>query len=255
MPNPAEIEHFTCNLCGAGCACPRGELGREVPSCASCGSTVRTRAIVHLVSMAVFGRSLPLPAFPRRKDVRGAGLSDQDAYALGLADRFDYTNTWFHQPPRLDITAPGPEWLGRCDFLVSSDVFEHVVPPVSRAFEGARRVLRPGGTLVLTVPYSTETGQTLEHYPDLHEWSLQARADGGYTVHNRRRDGTDEQFHEPIFHGGPGTTLEMRLFAREALLADLRAAGFRDVRVADEEVPEYGIRWLLPWSLPVVARA
>ena len=224
-------------------------------SCARCGSTVRMRSIVHLVSMAVFGRSIALPEFPRRKDVRGVGLSDWDEYARRLAERLDYTNTYYHQAPRLDITRPEPHLDASCDFIISTDVFEHVEPPVSRAFEGARRMLKPGGTLVLTVPYAIETDQTLEHYPDLHEWSLVQREDGGYTVRNRRRDGQVEEFHSPVFHGGPGTTLEMRLFSRDSLLRDLRAAGFREVRVADEDVPEFGIVWPVPWSLPVVARA
>ena len=77
----------------------------------------------------------------------------------------------------------------------------------------------------------------------------------GKDVRNRRRDGQVEEFPSPVFHGGPGTTLEMRLFSRDSLLRDLRAAGFREVRVADEGVPEFGIVWPVPWSLPVVARA
>jgi hypothetical protein len=34
----------------------------------------------------------------------------------------------------------------------------------------------------------------------------------------------------------------------------LRAAGFEDVTVAEEEEPEAGIVWLYEWSLPIVAR-
>jgi SAM-dependent methyltransferase len=213
------------------------------------------RSIVHLVSDGLFGKSLALDDFPRRKDLRGVGLSDWDEYARRLADRLDYTNTYYHQEPQLDITRIAPEAEHSCDFIISTDVFEHVEPPVSRAFEGARRLLKPGGLLVLTVPFTIESDQTLEHFPELHDWKLVQRDDGGYTVHNRRRDGTVEEFPHPVFHGGPGTTLEMRVFSRESLLRDLRNAGFSDIRVADEPVPEFGIHWPVTWSLPIVARA
>ena len=58
-----------------------------------------------------------------------------------------------------------------------------------------------------------------------------------------------------MFHGGPGTTLEMRLFSRDGLLRELGRSGFAGVRVADEPYLPFGIHWPEPWSVPVVARA
>lgn len=257
LANPPVVSEvsFRCNVCGAACRCQASSLGRETASCDGCGSTVRMRAVVHLLSQGLFGESLALPDFPRRKDLRGVGLSDWDEYARRLADRLDYTNTYYHQEPRLDITRIEPGAEHSCDFIISTDVFEHVEPPVSLAFDGARRLLKPGGLLVLTVPFITETEQTLEHFPELHDWQLVQRDDGEYVVRNRRRDGTAEEFPIPVFHGGPGTTLEMRVFSRVSLLRCLSAAGFSDVRVADEPVPEFGIHWQVNWSLPIVARA
>ena len=48
---------FQCNICGAFCSVPAAELQREVASCDRCGSTVRTRAIAHLLTTELFGRS------------------------------------------------------------------------------------------------------------------------------------------------------------------------------------------------------
>ncbi len=42
-----------------------------------------------------------------------------------------------------------PKLEGQLDFVISSDVFEHVPPPVDIAFENTRRMLRPGGLFVL----------------------------------------------------------------------------------------------------------
>jgi SAM-dependent methyltransferase len=212
------------------------------------------RAVVGLLSRELFGRALAIDDFPRRKDIRGIGLSDWEEYARRLAARMDYTNTYYHREPRLDIAEVPEPLAGRYDFLIASDVFEHVAPPVSRAFQGARRLLKPGGLLILTVPYAIEVSHTREHFPSLHQWSLRQEADG-WVLENRRRDGTEERFTDLVFHGGAGTTLEMRLFSEASLLAELREAGFDDVRVATDPMPGIGVTWPVSWSLPVVARA
>src|SRR5437867_1040715 len=86
---------FQCNICGGFCWVPAAELQREVASCDRCGSTVRTRAIVHLLTSELFGRSMAIPELPRRPDLAGVGLSDSDNYAGRLGDKFNYTNTFF----------------------------------------------------------------------------------------------------------------------------------------------------------------
>ena len=246
---------FRCNVCGQTNTCPRSLIDREVPSCGHCGSTLRMRAVIGLLARELFGQAWPIPEFPIRKDIRGVGLSDWEEYAKRLAGCLDYTNTYYHQEPRLDITDVADTIAGSCDFVISSDVFEHVAPPVSRAFRGARRLLKPRGLLVLTVPYVTETSQTREHFPTLYQWSLRRQPDGDYVLENRRRDGTEERFMDLVFHGGPGTTLEMRLFSRDSLVAELTDAGFHEIRVAADPMPDIGVIWPVSWSLPIVARA
>lgn len=101
-------------------------------------------------------------------------MSDWQGYAWRLMHRLGYRNTFLDEEPRLDIRAPDPALLGTLDFIISSDVFEHVSPPVQLAFDNARRLLKPDGVMIFSVPY-TVGGETLEHYPDLHDYRIVRR--------------------------------------------------------------------------------
>ena len=243
---------FLCNVCGAECARPSGGFGREVESCPTCRSSTRVRGLVALLSRELFGVDLALPDFPTLKGLRAFGMSDSPELAGRLAEKFDYTNTFYHQAPRLDITRPSENDLGRYDFIVSSEVMEHVPVPVERAFENLYRMLKPAGLLLLTAPYTIE-GKTVEHFPNLHQYAL--AAPGGRTVLvNRREDGALEVFENLVFHGGDGSTLEMRVFSEAGLKEALRGAGFDSVEVASAGVPEFGVEHAETWSLPIAAR-
>ena len=242
---------FVCNVCGAdGVFEPQGDW-REAPSCKACGSSVRVRQIVHCLTQGLFGASQALPTVDA-KGWKGVGLSDPDLLADRLAPRFDYQNTFYHQAPRLDICAPSDDWAGRADFLISSDVFEHVGMPVQRAFDGAAKVLKDGGLLVLTVPFD-DRPQTVEHFPSLHTYRL-AEVNGGWILVNCTREGEIEIRRDLIFHGGPGSTLEMRFFGRQDVVRHLKAAGFEDIAFHDETVPEWGIFPPHAQGLPITAR-
>ena len=242
---------FRCNVCGRADKALLERLGREQVSC-RCGSTVRFRSIVHVLSQELFGESLAVPDFPIRQDLVGLDMSGAANYALPLTQPLGYVNTFLHKAPFLDITSPGEEWLSKCDFLISSDVFEHVSPPVSRAFRNSLRLLKPGGVLILTVPYRPE-GPTIEHFPDLHDFHVEKR-DGRYTLINVTSDGRHQEFETLVFHGGEGETLEMRVFSLQGVIDELQQAGFEQIRVHDEAVPQFGIVWPQPWSLPLSAR-
>jgi hypothetical protein len=243
---------FVCNLCNTPNRVPFDTLKRETPSCARCASTVRSRSIAQLLVRELFGEDRALTDVPASPHIRGIGLSDATTYAPLLARKFSYTNSYFDEAPQLDITAVPETLAGRHQFVIASDVFEHVAPPVSRAFEGARRLLDADGVLILTVPFSLER-DTVEHFPELHQFSI-VGTNGGRRLLNVTRDGRTQTFDGLVFHGGPGATLEMRLFSRSALEHDLRNAGFSRVRFADEAYERFGIVWPEPWSVPVVAR-
>jgi SAM-dependent methyltransferase len=228
------------------------ELKREEPSCPSCGSNVRWRAIVQVLSLNLFGASLALQDFPARPDVRGVGLSDWDGYALPLSGRLDYRNTYFHQEPKLDIRDIPAELEGAFDFVISSEVFEHVPPPVSVAFANVRRLLKPGGVLIFTAPYAKH-GKTMEHFPELYDYEL-AERDGRRVLKNRTRAGVTQLFESLVFHGGEGETLEMRVFSERDLIEEFERAGFCSVKIYEEPDFEHGIYWQEDWSLPIAAR-
>lgn len=249
---PDTVE-FRCNICGAhNRDVPLQMIDREVPSCSECGSTVRMRSIAHLLGIALHGRPAPLVEWPTNRRIRGMGLSDWQPFAQRLAQKVSYINTFFHTEPHLDICNPPNDWAGTLDFLVSSEVFEHVPPPVDRAFAASALLLKRGGWLVLTVPFSNEP-ETREHFPDLRHYRIIEIEDERILV-NRRGPGDVEARTDLVFHGGPGETLEMRLFSRAALLRHLQAAGFATVSVMEEDYPPAGILHRHPWSLPILAQ-
>lgn len=235
---------FLCNLCGSSC---------HTAQCAACGAGLRDRAILQALSSELFGIDLTLPEFPRVKSLRGLGLSDSHLYAGRLAEKFDYRNTYFDREPRLDIANPPADESGKYDFVISSEVFEHVLPPVERAFEGAARLLKPNGVLVLTTPYSLEAS-TAEHYPTLHEFGL-ADVGGRMVVVNRTASGELQVFDNPVFHiGCAGRALEVREFSEGDLRTLLKAAGFPSVRIYSGNCEPFGIVRTEQWSLPIGAR-
>lgn len=243
---------YRCNVCGAAQARDADTLSRAAPSCDGCGSTGRWRAVVETLARELFDAPLALDDFPRRPDLRGLGLSDWPRYADVLEARLGYRNTSLHQEPRFDLLDPDPALLGRLDFLIASDVFEHIDPPIERAFANARRLLRPGGVLILTVPYRLD-GETKEHFPELHDYRLVERA-GRYRLENVTRDGRRQTFDDLTFHDGYGHTLELRIFSLPSLRAQLRDAGFAAVRLYDRPSFAHGICWPGGVSFPIAAR-
>jgi hypothetical protein len=108
MGDGVELLHWQCNVCRHDVQTPIAALHRETPSCPFCDSSVRRRAIVHMLSSELFGHSMLLGDLPIDRALRGIGLSDWAGYADVLASKFNYTNTFYHQAPRLDITAIDP---------------------------------------------------------------------------------------------------------------------------------------------------
>ena len=242
---------FTCNICGRPQTIDQDLLERENASCTRCGSNVRYRAIIHHLSVALFGEPRNLPDFKGSKSLLGIGFSDWPGFAAPLSKRTGYRNTFLHQEPAVDLHNVPPNQRGLYDFAICSEVLEHVPPPVQLAFHGLASLLKPNAPLILTVPYQTEGG-TIEHFPTLHRYTWTS-IDGLPVLVNRRADGQYEVFHRFEWHGGIGDTVEMRMFGIEDLLANLEHAGFDAALMPQDHLPS-GIFWKHPWSLPIVAR-
>lgn len=180
-------------------------------------------------------------------------MSDWDGYAIPLSRKFNYRNTYYHQEPKFDITRFDPTLEGAFDFIISSDVFEHVPPPISKAFENIRKLLKPSGVLIFTVPYSKDE-RTVEHFPDLYDYRI-IETGGHHILRNVTRNGVLQTFDDLIFHGGAGATLEMRLFSESSLREEFRRAGFSQVKIHKDADLSHGIYWSHDWSLPMSARA
>ena len=231
---------FRCNICGRETVASVAVIKlREAPSCPQCKSTLRFRSIAAALSRAVFGEIRPLYELPLSRHLVGIGMSDSDVYAGALSRIFSYQNTFYHTEPRLDITDIEETRCGTADLIVSSDVFEHVPPPIGPAFENMFRLLKSGGVCVFSAPYENE-GETREYYPELYRYEITGRK-GREVLINTTREGQTQRFENLEFHGGPGSTLTMRVFTRPSLQRHFEQAGFTGIVFHDESVPGFGV--------------
>lgn len=233
---------FRCNICGTQNSIDEGQKHRELLVCVGCGGNARLRGIVFAIQRAFLSTEQPLTKAMPVKNISGLGFTDSHAYANELARLFNFTNTYFHAEPFLDITsAESAAQYAPQDFVICSDVIEHVLLPMS-ALRNLRSLVKPGGVLILSVPY-LEGYDSIEHFPQLHKWRVVELSPGRHVMVNERTDGTIETFANPHFHGGPGAVLEMRVFGEGDLLARLNYAGFRNVEILEANMPGIGYVW------------
>ena len=225
-----------------------------MPNCTFCRSSVRTRSLLYVLSLELFGVPLTLPDFPVLKALRGLGLTDSEYYAQYLTRSFDYRNTYYDREPRLDIAACEEHPAGTLDFITSSEVFEHVRPPLEATIRNAHRLLGPRGVLVFTTPWGLDVGPpSMEHFPALFDFGL-AQLAGGPILVNRTAQGKIELFENLIFHIGLTPALELRRVTAKELRRMFAEAGYTELRFYTEEYPPFGIRYPEPWSMPLAAR-
>ena len=188
---------------------------------------------------------------PVDKSIVGIGLSDAKLYARHLAEKFSYTNTHYHKEPFLDITKITGEAANSLDFLISSDVFEHIIHPVSIAFSNAHRMLKATGSLIFSVPFRPD-GDTQEWFPRLNDYMI-VDFFGESILINRTVTDEFEVHRKLCFHDGSGDTLEMRLFSLPGIVSELSAAGFRYISILDEDLPEFGLLNRNELGVPFIA--
>lgn len=247
-----ETIDFVCNICGATNLLTIESFEREAGLCSSCGSTVRHRSIIYLLTKYLLGKPQVLRLISPSRS-RGIGLSCSSSYAPYLEEKFEYTNTFFDREPQLDINNPSN--YDNLDFVISSDVFEHTCPPAIAAFQGSNRILKRKGLLFLTVPYNFNE-HTIEHYPECTGYRKIDLENGRKAVELRLRDGPTILDKNPVWHGGQGNTLEMRSYCRKHLLECLKDSSFEILEEFPYGVPSFGIVTKMHenWALPIVAR-
>ena len=98
------------------------------------------------------------------------------------------------------------------DLIVSNDVFEHVPHPAI-AFAGCSRVLKPGGVMLLTIPFHSNKNQSVSRAKIV--------------------DGQLEHLLTPSYHGNPVSADGSLVFTDFGwdVLKEMREAGFADVKV------------------------
>ena len=107
------------------------------------------------------------------------------------------------------------------DLIISNDVFEHVPSP-ARAFSECVRVLRPGGVMLATIPFHSNT-----------DISVTRATLNGDALTNLL---------PPVYHGNPVSTDGSIVFTDFGwdILDDIRKAGFSDARIEVYASAEHG---------------
>ena len=131
-------------------------------------------------------------------------MTDPAVIATVLAERFTYVNTYLTAQPRFDIRSDSSP-IGELDFLIASEVFEHVAPPVMPAFHNAARLLKASGIMLFTTPWVWD-GDPNTAIPELFDWAL-GRDGERYIIVNLTPDGREERFCDMVYDGRPGPSI------------------------------------------------
>ena len=143
-----------------------------------------------------------------------------------FAEKFDYYATEF-EPDKIAAGDKPREYAdfqklhyadATFDMVIASDVFEHVRKDED-GYKEIFRVLKPGGSFVMTVPYDHERQETIVRVDTSGE--------------------QDKHLLKPEYHGGGGHTLTYRNYGRD-LLSLMHRIGYA-VGHIDLNVPSHGI--------------
>jgi SAM-dependent methyltransferase len=186
--------------------------------CPACGSNARFRGLIlGVMRYVLHDESTPLLEQRERRNLTALGMSDSESYARHLAAKLSYTNTYYHTEPKLDICdLKSIDQYSNIDLIICSDVIEHTSSEPREVIRNMRKMLRPGGVLILSAPTYHMT-ETIEWYPNAKKLEIKDRGDR-YEAHWTDVSGARHIDFDPCFHGGPGTTLEMRLISHQDLV-------------------------------------
>jgi SAM-dependent methyltransferase len=141
---------------------------------------------MRILSQFIYLKDITIDQFLIRKDIKCLGMMDPMEFATPLAQKIDYINTFADREPYFDICNISSENEGRFDFVICSEIFEHLSPPINHAFLQLKRLLKPGGSIIFTVPYNFEE-TTKEYFPDLFDYTLCRDENGPYLINIKHR--------------------------------------------------------------------
>ena len=201
-----------CNICGWTGEFLLPAMQREGMLCGNCASSSRLRAVIAWLAVVTGNEGLPLHAWEKNPGVAILESSARGPYPVMLDDKFDYFATEYDpgeiargKHPRRFADFQDLHYAdGTFDVVIASDVFEHVRDD-GAGYREIFRTLKPGGTLILTVPYTHAQSTTV-----------------------RRVDTSGDKdvlLMEAEYHGGGGLTLTYRNYGRD-LLSLLKETGF-----------------------------
>ena len=233
---------YLCNITGQQFDLNDEEKTRE--SGVRFGFNNRFRAICYVLTKLLYGKCEVLHRLKPNKNIRGIGMSDS-AWSYFLAKKFNYINTFYHMPPYLDIYNNNHvKNYKELDFIVSSDVFEHIspYPSVKIAFDNVYKMLKDKGYFIFSVPFTD--GEHKEHFPELYEYNIHKENDEFFLL-NRTIDNRYQLFNNLCFHNGPGSVLEMRVFSKNSIIKFLQKSGFINIvfHEINADMNKYGIFW------------
>ena len=171
--------HFNCPICGTSSAkfLPFGLFRRPRALCPVCGSVERHRFLwlyLQQHTTLLRGRHRVLHTAPER--CLSGRLRSLPNLHYRSVDRFD---------PAADIQADLgdlPLHDGEIDVVITSHVLEHI-PDDRRAMAELARVLRPGGTAIVMVPFDPKMPETDED--PAHDTPAKRMAAYGHPFHYR----------------------------------------------------------------------
>ena len=247
---------YRCNLSGKEFTLEDKEKHREGADVFGLNS--RLRAIIYVLTKVIKCNEILNNVTPN-KNIKGIGMSDAQNLASALSKKFNYVNTFYHTKPFLDIyNNEHVSSYYNLDFIISSDVFEHIspYPNIQIAFNNLFKMLKVGGHIIFSVPFIYDN--YYEHFPSLYKYSIEFdKKLNKYYIKNKTITGNEELIYgykningenkDLCFHGGPGSTLEMRIFSQEVLIKHLDNAGFKEITFYDPneitDMQKYGIFW------------
>lgn len=244
---------YICNITNQKFIYDESQITRESPTIN--GYNSRERCLIYCLIKKLNLKPNIFSKIQENKNIKGIGISDNNNLAQILYNKFNYTNTFFHKKPYLDIyNTKDILHYTNLDFIICSEIFEHIspYPGLFVAFNNLNKMLCKNGVLIFSCPYNLNEHK--EHFPTLYKYTL-SNSDNQIVLNNTRIDGTEEKFTNLIFHGGDGSTLEMRQFSKQSIYNYLIDSGFYNITFhpVDEDMNKHGIFWESSCSLIVTA--